>query len=197
METIEHELKLLLSEEEYNILTQHFKKRGQRSKHINYYYDTPDQDGNKQRVTYRIREKNGVCTATVKTHRTGTVSDNTEHTVMVESPYDLSGFPHHDLIYFGFLETERFSVLFPKHIRLDLDQNKYFQFTDYEMELEFPDQTLSHKSADRVLNEIVSVLIRNGVAISLFSLLCRIVNSPTKSERFFARWEYGNRENSV
>ena len=92
------------------------------------------------------------------------------------------------------METERLTVLFPKTVRMDLDKNRYLQHMDYELELEFSDLSESEIVVEQVLNEVLTVLSQTPSPLSLIALLCRMMNSQTKSERFFARMQQGDKE---
>lgn len=182
MKTQEYEKKLPLSAEEYEILYRVLAGKSNTIRQINYYYDTPDCEGNTHGITYRIREKNGTYTATVKVHRANV---NTEYSGIADAWDDISFFDTGNLIYHGYLTTERIRSNPYENIRLDLDKNNYFQYTDYELEIEYD------KGAEvavlKLIFTIADLLRENGIRISAGELIGRSESALSKSERFFLR----------
>lgn len=188
MKTVEYEKKMLLSLAEYTALFQALSSTGKTVTQVNHYYDTPDLDGNTKGITYRIREKNGKFIATVKSHHVSGRDDNIEISGEVNSPFDTSFFTASDLCYHGCLTTERLIICPCNGIELALDKNRYFQFTDYELEIEYSENT--EKEAENILQHLVNILHASEIPASFLSVVCRLNTSQSKSERFFARKAY-------
>lgn len=185
MKTIENELKMLLTAAEYNILMEAYASGGTTERHINYYYDTPSLEGNAAGITYRIREKNGIFTATEKTHGVGAKTRSIEKSEAVRSRDDISCFGRSDLMYQGYFETERCTVQTAEQVKLCIDKNRYCHFTDYELELEYTEEAA--EAAEAAFRRIVEILHAHGKPITLTALLLRVDMTTSKSQRFFAR----------
>ena len=178
---------MLLSLSEYTALFQALSNKGNMITQTNHYYDTPDLDGNTNGITYRIREKNGKFTATVKFHRVSGSDGSIEVSGEVSSPFDTSFFTVSDLSYRGCMTTERLIVCPCEGIELALDKNRYFHFTDYELEIEYTQNV--EDEVETVLRNILDILHANNIPASFLTVVCRLNMGQTKSERFFSREE--------
>ena len=185
MKKAEHEKKILLSLPEYNALFQALSDKGFIVTQINHYYDTPNLDGNTNGITYRIREKNGKFTATVKSHRIWGVDGSIEISGNVSSPFDTSFFAVSDLSYQGYMTTERLTFCPCEGIKLALDKNSYLHFIDYELEIEYSKN--AEDEVAKVLCGILNILHANNIRASFSNIVCRLNMGPTKSERFCAK----------
>ena len=151
----ELEKKVLLSAREYKILCKKFNT-SKPAVQINYYYDTPSLDMNRSNTTCRIRKRNGICTATVKTHNLGSRDRSIERSQRVKNEYDACLFADSGMVLQGSLKTERASITRYPGIRIDIDKNTYLGFTDYELEIEYTPE--SGPSCSLLLNQISEFL---------------------------------------
>lgn len=181
---MEYEKKILLTEEEYIALLNHFQKVSS-TKQINYYFDTDDLSMNKKGITCRIRYKNGTYKATVKKHKTD-IQDCSEETVigttseLVEDIFTSMG-----LKLQGNLVTNRTIILKQNAYVVMLDKNDYSGHTDYELEIEYISSC--EKYATQLIWDIASILISNGKLSHIEDFFGRMQNSKNKSQRFFER----------
>ena len=182
---IEYEKKILLSALEYKILMVHFDIFQPSIKQINYYYDTPDFDMNRQGITCRLRYKDGRYRATLKAHADSTRDESLE--IIIPNSVDIThnGFVNMGLQYHGCLTTERFLLTQMKGCEAVLDKNEYLGMVDYELEVEYLDG--HEKSAGDILNYIIEIIIENIKENSMEDLVERTKKSKSKSQRFFER----------
>ncbi len=181
---MEYEKKILLTEEEYIALLNHFQNVSS-VKQINYYFDTDDLSMNKQGITCRIRYKNGTYKATVKKHKTD-IQDCSEETIisttseLVEDVFTSIG-----LKLQGNLVTNRTIFLKQNAYMVVLDKNDYLGHTDYELEIEYISSC--EKYATQLIWDIASILISNGKLSNIEDFFGRMQNTNSKSQRFFER----------
>lgn len=170
---------------EYHVLMCAFSGKGTAVAQTNYYYDTPELDGNARGITYRIREKNGKFTATVKSHCVTGNGGSTEYSGEAQAWDDISFFDVPELVYQGFLTTERLIVRSSEHVEISIDKNRYFHFTDHELELEYREG--AENEVEKTLRLLADILQKNGLPVSFPDLICRLNACRSKSARFFAR----------
>ncbi len=176
---IEHEKKMMITEEEYARLTRLLVGGDvKRYEQTNFYYDTADDGLRKRNVTLRIRLKNGKLMGTRKTHFAGNLYSVEEHFRVAELPV---GFcvDHEYVRLKGSLRTERTEILLTEGVTLFLDRNSYLEVTDYELELEY--------TSGEAVAEGVMLLLRHLIGRKAATL------SECKSERFFRRLTSGER----
>lgn len=178
---IEFEKKILLTAMEYGTLFAALTLQGKISTQINHYYDTADLSGNKNGITYRIREKGTQFQATIKQHHLRGTDDSCEISGNVSNAHDISFFNIPALLYQGTLTTQRLRVKMDENIELALDKNIYLGHCDYELEMEyakgFEELVLIY------LNELDELLGQHTRS----PLVKRVNMSASKSERFFCR----------
>lgn len=182
---LEFEKKVLLSEPEYRFLKENRYRAGKTAVQVNHYYDTDDFALSRQGITCRIREKNGVCTATVKEHQQTWADCSVENSRSVKDRYDDLLFRNMKLRYQGSLETVRTIYFLHKGISVMLDKNSYLGTTDYELEIEYvrDAEVLARKELDGVIAD----LVRSRIAANEKTLRLRIGQGGNKSARFFRR----------
>lgn len=165
---IEIEYKNLLTKQEFDHLLHSlsFPQTGQ--KQTNYYFETNNFALKARGSALRIREKNGNYQLTLKephtsglleTHDVLTASEakdwlqgevtEKEHTAEQLNKMDISP---EELIYCGSLTTERREVQYGQ-VLLVLDYSFYNGQTDYEFELEAPDETVGLETFHTLLTE--------------------------------------------
>ena len=141
----EFELKYMLTKHQFRCLREfiknYFKYQYERTKQINYYYDTQDRYYYRMNSTVRIREKDGVLFGTVKKH----LSDSSHHSE--EIPFEIDDIPLRltyqgkTLKFMGELTTYRYKIPITSEVTLFLDKNHYWGKVDYEMEIEFKEDS--------------------------------------------------------
>jgi uncharacterized protein YjbK len=181
----EYEKKVMLSEKEYRFLMKHRSEASRSSVHINHYYDTDGFEMDKQGITCRIREANGVFTATVKEHGRQEKDCSMETSRKVKNQYDDCLFQNKNITYQGFLKTTRMALASRPGISTMLDRNDYLGTVDYELEIEYvPDK---EKLAMKELNQLVTDLEKNGIVSDSKEFKIRTGRGKSKSARFFDR----------
>lgn len=181
---LEFEKKILLSEEEYNLLSCFFSKDTDNSNlHINYYYDTNTFDMNKKGITCRVRRKNGKLEATVKSHCGNKTECSVEISVDVNNQFQVECFEIMGLKLQGSLVTNRNEIYNDGICQAVLDCNFYLDRVDYELEIEYLQG--NEKNAEQLLEEIAKVLLYGKLITSVEEFYRRTEYSKSKSERFF------------
>lgn len=182
---LEFEKKVMLTQKEYEFLKNHRYAASKNTVQVNYYYDTDDFELNRKGITCRIREKNGLCMATIKEHRLNGSDCSVENAQTVNDRYDNSIFINMGLSYQGSLETLRGTHVLSAGVKVMLDRNAYLGAVDYELEIEYDRE--SEKLAKEELDWIASELVQSGMLSSLEGFSTRIGHGKNKSERFFRR----------
>ncbi len=182
---LEYESKIWLTEEEYKDFLSFFST-GKRTVHTNFYYDTDQLELNQKGITYRIRKRKNQYIATIKKHRMGdrTCSEEISRAVADELDCSLFGDPTVELK--GSLTTERYELRMDEDLQFVLDRNIYLGHTDYEIEIEYPQDKKDYGMlfAQHVACYLASVFSE----IPVEQYLKRIGIGKSKSERFFERY---------
>lgn len=181
---IEHEKKILLTEDEYMWVLNGGYNFGDEEIHINHYYDTDDLKYNNLGITCRIREKGTQYVATVKRHD-GLETSN-EKSTDAKNETDASSFEGMDVKYFGSMKTERRVATPIKGVKLVLDRNTYLDKLDYEFEIEY--EAEYDKIAVCLLESVSDNIFYKGLTQHRKEILLRANASPNKSQRFFRRF---------
>ena len=175
--TEEFEMKIQLSKEEYSFLIELFRKHiSSASVQTNYYYDTPAREFRQQNTTVRIRHKGHNFKGTVKKHLA-------EKHCSTERSFSVKNLPHSfetdgKRVYMqGQLKTYRVEVPITDFAVMMIDKNEYLDQIDYEMELEYSEDTC--REANGMMQLVEKLLGRREKSIEPVS----------KSERFFRRLE--------
>ena len=138
----EFEYKWLVSGEAYNKLLNIFVNivpHKTISTQINYYYDTNEYSFKNKNTTVRIRYKNGTLFGTIKKHIIGSVSE--------EESWKLNDLPNTIIIdgvtthLIGEMLTQRTNFHTDREIIISFDKNIFLGKTDYEIELEFSENS--------------------------------------------------------
>lgn len=174
---LEFEKKQLLTQTEYECLFELIKNDSVAFLQTNYYYDTEDFKMHHSGITCRIREKNGIFTATVKKHRTKDRECSVEHSKSVQNTQDTTFFGEPTLKLHGTLQTYRIVWNPCEGIEVALDRNCYLDFTDYELEIEYV--PAMKREAEELLNRLPIFQNRHRTTC--------LHNGLNKSARFFAR----------
>lgn len=194
---MEKEVKILVDEKHYDSLRRSAEKlMGVENQQINYYFDTDNFDLYNSSLMLRIREKKDKYVLTLKVVKelSGNIRTADEIEVPVkhielqefmDKPHEfLSCYPviektilqnvkisFNKLLYKGSMTTWRMKILF-NNLYFELDKNEYFDFIDYELECEIPDDNSM---------EIVEHFLREHK-------ISRQHGVKGKYERFVERW---------
>ena len=182
---LEFEKKVMLSEEEYCFLKDYLYAKGKTTVQRNYYYDTDDFALTRQGITCRIREKDGVCLATIKEHQIKGSDCSVETSCSVKDRYDDRIFSDMAISYQGCLETKRLTASPQAGIVVMLDQNSYLGMVDYELEIEY-DKELAYR-AEAELAKIMTRLIEKRILCAPKDFERYMSRCQNKAERFFKR----------
>lgn len=181
---IEIEYKNLLTKKEFDHLLTHlpFPKKGQ--KQTNYYFETSDFSLRKNSSALRIREKNNDYILTLKQpHSTGLLE--THDTLTKEEAFNWKNghiikkdqiadqlnklnINFNDMAYYGSLTTIRHETIY-KDVLIVLDYSTYNGQSDFEFELEAPDEKTGIDTFNQILNDYQ----------------IKRKNTPNKIHRFF------------
>lgn len=152
IENKEIELKMLLTEDEFNELLQHYLPSNF-IKQTNYYYSASNNSINQ---SIRIREKEGNFLFTLKEKMDNYVQEYEKYTHSLNLYDDkevLDILKQHNLLppynEIGHLTTERYTCIIPYKAELCFDVNHYYGITDYEIEYEV---THKHNYQEEFLN---------------------------------------------
>ena len=180
---LEHEKKIMLTEDEYISIVMLMCKYAPMQTQTNYYFDTEDLSMNKNGITCRIRAKDGKFKSTVKRHYAGDKDYSTEIDGEVKDYFDLDTFKDMGLILQGSLATERIVLYKDKFCEAVIDRNTYLGFTDYELEIEYAE---GHGTeAIHIIKDIAKKLSDYLELYPAEEFLNRVGKSKSKSERFF------------
>lgn len=179
---VERELKILLTAEEFTGLQMTVCKYAKPKIQTNYYFDTETLSMNRKGVTCRIRFKDGVYKATVKSHNSDT-SISTEYDLGKSIEFNPNIFGVLGFCCYGNLSTERFTIFKNDELDMVLDRNNYLGKTDYELEIEYAENCY-----DKAMNElynIADILYPNQCIKNKECFVMRTKKAKFKSDRFF------------
>lgn len=165
-ENIEIEFKNLLTEKEYHLLLQSLPFPKKAKKLVNHYFETESFSLKQKRCALRLREKDGIFIATLKTPHTEGVLEVNDRVTPEEAEHWLNhsvqfkpnirkkmnqfGILESNLQYYGSLMTYRREIIYEK-ITLVLDESYYMDKKDYEIELE----TTNYSYGKKVFKDIL------------------------------------------
>lgn len=182
---IEIEYKMLLTKTEFELLLSNipFPKEGE--KQINHYFDTKCFSLQKKLCALRIREKDNSYQLTLKepntiglleTHDTLSKKDalswldgNIIEQKHVGKQLNTLDVLSENLLYYGSLTTVRREIN-DQNVIFVLDYNTFNGYSDYEFELEAPNENIGSKTFKNILTEH-SIIIKD---------------TPNKIQRFFS-----------
>ena len=177
MTATEYELKWLLNPEDHEKLMEFLNPLPSLCElQTNYYYDTRTEKLRKQKITMRIREKNGKIQGTVKRHLTQD-GCSLEERFQVESIPHRMMFEGEPVYLIGKLKTQRTTFFLSDSVMIMLDRNEYLDCVDYELELECPKDFMER-------GEGILFLLQRMMQTEQWE------SSEIKSERFFKRLEF-------
>lgn len=164
---IENEFKIMLDKAEYEKILAMYEFTS--IVQTNHYYDTDDLDMSERHTTVRVRELDGKCFLQVKLPTEVSFSrvefceelDGIPESISSERLKSLTGADLPDVRRLGALKTTRNIHKFDGG-EIDLDFSEYFGVTDYELEIEFSDET----AARAVLDEIRAAVPARGEVCS-------------------------------
>ena len=182
---LEFEKKVMLTPKEYDFLKEYRYVAEKNAVQINYYYDTNDFELNGKEITCRIREKNGICTATIKEHRINGSDCSVETSKVLKDRYDDSIFREMGLSCQGSLETLRSTYAPVSGIKIMLDCNAYLGIVDYELEIEY--ENACGEAVNEEFEQIIAQMLEEKILMNPLAFRIRIGHSKNKSARFFSR----------
>lgn len=155
---IENEFKRILSREQFEILQKSFDW-DEKIPQTNHYFDTENLELSERRITCRVREISGEFFLQIKLP-TGVDFSRVELEKKLDFlPEKIDGktlenlagnndnFP--DVKRLGALHTNRLVKRFDG-AEIDLDESRYFDKTDYEIEIEFTDENTAQNLLEKV-----------------------------------------------
>ena len=157
---IENEFKIMLTEEQYNAIHAMYEWDSEK-RQVNSYYDDPELTCSERHITVRVREVTGRFFLQMKlpaaASDNGAVSrvelEQEISAIPAEIPSaelkNLSGESLPDVKLLGALCTFRSVKRFPG-AEIDLDRSEYFGRTDFELEVEYTDES----AAEAILAKI-------------------------------------------
>lgn len=181
---IEREKKILISKDEYDYLLKKFGATKSIKKQTNYYFDTDDFIMNRQKITCRIRLKDGKYTGIVKQHLENTDCSNETEVEIYSGIYD-NAFTDWGLKLQGELITERCILFKNAFFEIVLDKNKYLDTIDYELEIEY---AVNHNEEAQFIFEVFAKMLdsfKDTLANSKHYENTQ--NAQSKSSRFFTK----------
>lgn len=181
---LEYEKKIMLTKEEYHILTDYCKGMPIESQ-INYYFDTDDLYMNRKGITCRIRAKNGKYKTTIKSHYTNKFDCSVEEDLYEGIEFNSKVFEVLGLHFQGELITTRSTMYEDAFCKVVLDWNTYLKYDDYEIEVEYTDKY--EKRALEHLEDVAGCLIVAGLVDSVEDFMSRVGKDKSKSKRFFEK----------
>ena len=183
---LEREKKIMLSEQEYNILVAKNNNVPVTTQR-NYYFDTDDLMFNRKGITCRIREINGKYLSTVKNHSMHDGHVSLEENLQQSKEFNPQLFHALGLYEQGVLITNRRILYKDYSCEIALDRNSYLGHTDFEIEVEYAQGCES--KAIYLLNNIAEELLFWHLIKDRYEFMKRVSNgrAKSKSERFFER----------
>lgn len=181
---VEFEKKVLISPQEYEMLTKQRYPRGTTYLQTNYYYDTADFKLNKTGITCRIRERDGIRKATVKDHQQKQKECSVENLISCKEEPELF-FERMGLDCQGSLQTERMVYPICPGVEIIMDKNTYLDCVDYELEIEYDFRY--EATAYMEMKAIEAFILSNEGKMAALEFRKRIGKGGSKSERFFKR----------
>ena len=185
----ELEKKILLTEDEYDYLMEHFGYENPLiqkpiTTQINYYFDTDDFSMNRNNTTCRIRWKDGNYKATMKKHSSDT-DQSTETEMKIYDGLESNAFIDMGLKLQGELITKRCVIMKDVNCEIVLDKNEYLGYTDYELEIEYAPG--HEKDAQTILKIFRDMLTRRKCFLVYKESAANLPSVPSKSNRFFEK----------
>ena len=181
---LEFEKKVLITQKEYEMLTEQKYTNGTTYRQTNYYYDTDDFKLNKSGITCRVRERDGSCKATIKDHQHPWQECSVENLISCKGEPD-KFFKRLGLQCQGSLQTERTVFTVCPGVGVMIDKNTYLDAVDYELEVEY--DLRFEATAYMEMKAIESFILSNEGKDAASEFHRRIGKGDRKSERFFKR----------
>lgn len=179
----EHEIKVMLTEDEYLALASTAGKFSTSTIQTNYYFDTEKMSMSNKGITCRIRHKNGTYKATMKFHNSKEIGCSEEKDICETSSFDPTVFNVLGLRYQGNLVTERTEIYKDGYCQAVIDRNTYLGKTDFELEIEYSE--MFKGNAYVRLNSIAQLLCELECIPNKETLISRVLSAKSKSQRFF------------
>lgn len=160
---LEKEYKAMLSEADFEKIKDAFLWDSVKVQTNNYY---TDDDGilRKNRVMFRVREKDGKCVIQVKLHKNKNsplqICEENEFPInsvpkIIENGEKYTGIKTGPLVLLGNAKTKRYSKMWDKYTEICLDKTEFLDICDYEIEVEY--------TADKIPDDLAEKLNSLGV----------------------------------
>lgn len=179
---LEYEKKIMLTIDEYEAIVTMCNCAHAKTQ-INYYFDNDDLSFNENGITCRIRVKDGKYKATVKNHNTEHSDCSIEVDLVEKAEFDPQIFNIFGLHHQGELMTDRIVMHKDSACEMVLDRNIYLGHKDFELEIEYNEE--SESRANEYLENIAESLVAMRLLNSVDDFLERIGKGKSKSQRFF------------
>lgn len=158
---VENEFKIMLTEQQYNAIHEMYFWDSE-AEQVNTYFDSADLQLSERHITCRVRSVNGRFLLQMKLPAAelgnGAISrielerelDGIPQQISAKELKELSGAESlPDVQLLGTLTTFRSAKHFPG-AEIDLDKSEYFGKTDYELEIEYTDETAAKALLDEI-----------------------------------------------
>lgn len=143
----EKEYKCLISKEQYEKIEKSYLWDSIKNQ-TNYYYAAQTDCLSKNRITVRVREKDGKYKLQIKKHKSREnglhISEELEfdasgapQTIDADKAFEIIGAETGELRKIGALTTLRHSFMWDEYTEICLDKSTYFDCVDYEIEVEY------------------------------------------------------------
>jgi len=179
----QYKKKFSLSSEEYNYLACEMKSFFCAERQTNYYFDTEDYTMHQKGVACYICENSNGCVATVKMYPS--YGGTTQREEQALGRWDTHLFSGLNVTFKGIVTTDRIPLFKDERYAVLLCKNTYLGATDYELELVYQLNSISHAI---MFLETVALRLSSAFSdISVYSFFARGENEQSEAERFFER----------
>lgn len=182
LKMIDCKKRVLVSEQEYDML---IKKIGiilPEERIIRYFFDNEDFTESKNGTSYQIKYSNGSYIKTIQS-KDPKYEDYISEKNMHLDCFDTNAFKEYGVRIRGIMDTKRFEISADKYCRTYLDMNIYEDTVDYELEINYLEGY--EDLAICVLESVAKKLADTDINIDEKMFLSRIGKCKCKFERFF------------
>ena len=179
----QYKKKFSLSAQEYNYLASEMRSFSCAERQTIYYFDTEEYAMHQKGMECCICENSHGCIATVKTYPSyGGITEREEQAL---GRWDTHLFSGLNVTFKGTVTTDRIPLFKDERYAVLLCKNTYLGETDYELELVYQLNSISH--AIMFLETIALRLSGAFSDTSVYSFFARSEHEQSKAERFFEK----------